>query len=78
MPGGKPNILVIWGDDIGMWNVGAYTHGMIWNQKLLCGRRPLRTNETVRQSLYGGGFHGRFIRGQGKKQWSLGKSSTTW
>jgi arylsulfatase A-like enzyme len=29
MPKGKPNILVIWGDDIGMWNVGAYTHGMM-------------------------------------------------
>ena len=27
--GGKPNILVIFGDDIGMWNVGAYTHGMM-------------------------------------------------
>ena len=25
----RPNILVIWGDDIGMWNVGAYTHGMM-------------------------------------------------
>lgn len=25
----KPNILVIWGDDIGMWNVGMYTHGMM-------------------------------------------------
>jgi arylsulfatase A-like enzyme len=25
----KPNILVIWGDDIGTWNVGAYTHGMM-------------------------------------------------
>ena len=25
----KPNILVIWGDDIGMWNVGAYSHGMM-------------------------------------------------
>jgi arylsulfatase len=23
----KPNILVIFGDDIGLWNVGAYTHG---------------------------------------------------
>jgi arylsulfatase len=28
-PQGKPNILVIFGDDIGMWNVGAYTHGMM-------------------------------------------------
>jgi arylsulfatase A-like enzyme len=26
---GKPNILVIFGDDIGMWNVGAYSHGMM-------------------------------------------------
>src|SRR4051812_6062611 len=30
-PGTKaqPNILVIFGDDIGMWNVGAYSHGMM-------------------------------------------------
>ena len=27
--GNKPNILVIWGDDIGTWNVGAYTRGMM-------------------------------------------------
>jgi len=27
--GRKPNIVVIFGDDIGMWNVGAYTHGMM-------------------------------------------------
>ena len=27
--GKKPNIVVIFGDDIGMWNVGAYTHGMM-------------------------------------------------
>ncbi len=25
----KPNILVIFGDDIGMWNVGIYAHGMM-------------------------------------------------
>jgi len=25
----KPNILVIFGDDVGAWNVGAYTHGMM-------------------------------------------------
>jgi len=24
----KPNILVIWGDDIGVHNVSAYNHGM--------------------------------------------------
>ena len=26
---GKPNIVVIFGDDIGTWNVGLYTHGMM-------------------------------------------------
>jgi arylsulfatase A-like enzyme len=25
----KPNIVVIWGDDIGYWNVSAYNHGMM-------------------------------------------------
>jgi arylsulfatase A-like enzyme len=25
----RPNILVIMGDDVGMWNVGAYSHGMM-------------------------------------------------
>jgi arylsulfatase A-like enzyme len=25
----RPNILVIFGDDIGYWNVGAYSHGMM-------------------------------------------------
>jgi len=27
--GQKPNILVIWGDDIGMWNISAYHRGMM-------------------------------------------------
>ena len=27
--GKRPNILVIFGDDIGLWNVGAYTHGLM-------------------------------------------------
>ena len=25
----RPNILVIFGDDIGMWNISAYSHGMM-------------------------------------------------
>src|SRR5215468_1879108 len=28
---GKPNIVVIFGDDIGIWNVGLYTNGMMGN-----------------------------------------------
>src|SRR4051794_23171149 len=31
---GKPNIVVIMGDDIGMWNIGAYHRGM------MAGRTP--------------------------------------
>jgi arylsulfatase A-like enzyme len=26
---GKPNILIIWGDDIGWYNVSAYNHGVM-------------------------------------------------
>src|SRR5258708_15532700 len=26
---GKPNILIIWGDDIGYWNISAYNKGMM-------------------------------------------------
>ena len=25
----KPNILIIWGDDIGFWNISAYNQGMM-------------------------------------------------
>ena len=28
-PGRKPNILIIWGDDIGYWNLSAYNQGMM-------------------------------------------------
>jgi len=33
----KPNILFIMGDDIGMWNIGAYHRGM------MAGRTPTST-----------------------------------
>jgi arylsulfatase len=29
MPNGKPNILVLWGDDIGWWNPSIYNHGQM-------------------------------------------------
>ncbi len=32
MPKGKPNVLVIWGDDIGQSNLSCYTHGMMGYQ----------------------------------------------
>jgi len=28
-PAAKPNILIIWGDDVGYWNVSAYNQGMM-------------------------------------------------
>ena len=28
-PGGKPNILIIWGDDIGIANISAYSNGVM-------------------------------------------------
>ena len=28
----RPNIVVIWGDDVGLWNVGAYSRGMMGYQ----------------------------------------------
>ena len=28
----KPNILVIWGDDIGIWNLSCYSHGTMGYQ----------------------------------------------
>ncbi len=29
MPDGKPNILVLWGDDIGLWNLSCNNRGMM-------------------------------------------------
>ncbi|PNU04450.1 arylsulfatase [Novosphingobium guangzhouense] len=29
MPSKKPNILIIWGDDVGMWNLSCYHRGMM-------------------------------------------------
>lgn len=28
----RPNILVIWGDDVGMWDLSAYHRGMMGSQ----------------------------------------------
>jgi arylsulfatase len=29
MPTGKPNILILWGDDIGIWNISHFSRGMM-------------------------------------------------
>ena len=40
--GSKPNILVIWGDDIGQGNISAYTKGLMGY------RRPISTGWPMR------------------------------
>ena len=32
MPSNKPNMLILWGDDIGIWNISAINHGMMGYQ----------------------------------------------
>ena len=32
MPGKKPNILILWGDDIGQHNLSCYSHGVMGYQ----------------------------------------------
>jgi len=47
----KPNILVIWGDDIGQFNISAYNHGM-----MATGRRTsTASRKTGRSSRTGTG-----------------------
>ena len=29
MPTKKPNILILWGDDIGIWNISHFSRGMM-------------------------------------------------
>jgi hypothetical protein len=49
--GKKPNILVIFGDDIGYWNIGAYNQGMMHNPPATSNEakyRQTRWNSLVR------------------------------
>ena len=62
----KPNILVIWGDDIGYWNVSAYNHGMMGyktpNIDSIAKEGALFTDWYGQQSCTAG--RGAFITGQ--------------
>jgi arylsulfatase A-like enzyme len=63
---GKPNILVIWGDDIGVHNVSAYNHGMMGyktpNIDRLAKEGALFTDAYAQQSCTAG--RASFILGQ--------------
>src|SRR5262245_18309543 len=61
----KPNIVVIFGDDIGMWNVGLYTHGLIgWTPNIhRIGRAGVLFTDHYGQPSYTTG-RAAFIMGQ--------------
>jgi|GEM_PF-6114297 len=39
---GRPNILVIWGDDIGYWNISAYNQGMMGYHYCIRGEQAVK------------------------------------
>lgn len=62
----KPNILVIWGDDVGMWNISAYHNGMMGgrtpNIDRIANEGALFTDAYAQQSCTAG--RASFILGQ--------------
>jgi arylsulfatase len=42
----KPNILIIWGDDIGQFNISANNRGMMGYKTFITGQSPIRTGLT--------------------------------
>lgn len=66
MPNGKPNILVMWGDDIGQSNLSCYTQGMMGyrtpNIDRLAKEGMLFTDSYAEQSCTAG--RASFITGQ--------------
>ena len=66
MPTSKPNILIIWGDDIGWFNVSAYNHGIMGyrtpNIDRICKEGTMFTDWYGQQSCTAG--RAAFITGQ--------------
>src|SRR5229473_2332306 len=66
VPGKKPNILVIMGDDVGMWNISAYHRGMMGgrtpNIDRIANQGALFTDYYAQQSCTAG--RAAFILGQ--------------
>ena len=50
----KPNIVIIWGDDIGYWNVSAYNQGMIGYRRRTstASRKKARSSPTGTAKTY--------------------------
>ncbi|MGI9252205.1 MAG: arylsulfatase [Thermomicrobiales bacterium] len=78
MPNGKPNILVIWGDDIGITNVSAYSQGLMGyrtpNIDRIAAEGMLFTDAYGEQSCTAG--RSAFITGQSVYRTGLSKVGT--
>src|SRR5215204_1349946 len=61
MPNGKPNILVIWGDDIGISNLSCYSDGMM-------GYRTPNIDRLAKEGM-------RFTDSYGEQSCTAGRSS---
>ena len=55
----QPNILILWGDDIGMWNISHFSHGMM-------GYRTPNIDRSRKRRRY---FH-RFVRAAELHGWA--------
>src|SRR5262245_24899057 len=78
MPDGKPNILVIWGDDIGISNLSCYSHGLMGYQTpnidRLADEGTMFTDSYGEQSCTAG--RAAFITGQSVYRTGLSKVGT--
>src|SRR5688572_14219554 len=75
---GKPNILVIWGDDIGISNLSCYTHGLMGyrtpNIDRLASEGMIFTDSYGEQSCTAG--RSSFITGQSVYRTGLSRSAS--
>ena len=61
----KPNILVIWGDDIGQFNISAYNRGMMgYRTPNIDSRQLARPAQPVRGARSEGSKHFHFLERQ--------------
>ena len=78
MPAKKPNILILWGDDIGIWNISRFSNGMMGyrtpNIDRVANEGALFTDYYAQQSCTAG--RACFITGQNPIRTGLTKVGT--
>ena len=63
----KPNILIVWGDDIGVWNISAYNHGTM-------GYRTPNIDRIAREGMMFTDYYGEQSCTAGRAAFMLGQS----